>query len=446
MKIRTQNMLAFVPLFLGLAALIGALMYVVQYRELVWGLDEEATSIAVAAAHHMNPTAIREAADQADWGAVVADPLRLLHWGLAQRIALVTPNSEVLYDSARETDMAERPIALSSALLGRLDAQPFAATPVQQDERGRYMMAFSPIQDDEGVAAILMIETSADSLAEHEARMFRTIRVMVIVSVLAGIVLAWFISRLISRRIVSLTRAAAAVSAGQYDQTHETGGVQEINDLSNTFNTMSSVLSEVISRARRAVVEAEQFRTDDDLARAFTRTFMAEEQRSMYGVTVAAGHVGPRADGHFFGLWEKGDDVMAAVGEIPAKNGLQGSLQASAAAAALYQCWRNGHAEDACAEWAALFKPQQADVLVWNAHSDAWLQGTWDPAQQTMIFKNVTWTQRPIVLATVPEQAALRIRLYAESFDDLAPHELAAELRLLLDRETMGALMVLKHN
>ena len=445
MKIRTQNMLAIVPLFLGLAGLIGALMYVVQYRELIWGLDEEATSIAVAAAHHMEAATIRNADADADWKQILKDLLKLLDGERAQRITLLSDDLDVLYDSADGPDTV-RPILLSPALQSRMEARSFAATPVQQDERGHYMMAFSPVRDDQGTAAILMVETSAEGLAAHKERMARDIRLIILVTALIGVLLAWLISRIISRRIISLTRAAAAVGAGRYDQPHEVGGVQEINDLSNTFTTMSRVLSEIVARTRRAVVEAEQFRTDDDLARAFTQTFMKPDHRTIHGAAVSGTHVSTRSGNHFFGIWEKGDEVMAVVGELSGHDGLAAPLTASAAAAALRECWLNASLESACAEWSGLFDLAQVELVVWRADAEGMTRGTWYRGAHAFTFTATNWTDRPLVLHTISERVAHRIRLYVETFAAFAPDALTEEIRLTLDRDQQGAVIILKRH
>lgn len=442
MKIRTQNMLAIVPLFLGLSALIGALMYVVQYRELIWGLDEEATSIAVAAARHMHADAIRSAETADDWERIMAIPVRLLDWGRAKRVAILSPDHDVLYDNAADSEA--RPIVLNPALRARMDDRSFAATPVQQDERGRYMMAFSPIHDDEGTAAILVVETAADALTVFEERIRDDIRTIVVATVLIGIALAWLISRIISRRIVSLTAAASAVGGGQYDQPHEAGGVQEINDLSSTFNTMSSVLSEVVSKTRRAVVEAEQFRTDDDLARAFTETFMPAEHRTVQGVAVSATHVTSRSGGHFFGVWEKGDEAIAVAGEVAGGTGLEAPLKASAAATALRECWQLSDTKQACTEWSALFELTRVHILAWKDGADQLTSGSWDANTQSFVFSSTPWTDQPLFVHTIAERVAHRIQLYVQTFKHLDPHALTDEIKLTLDKQQQGALIIAK--
>lgn len=443
MKIRTQNLLAIVPLFLGLAVLIGALFYVVQYRELLWGLDEEATSIAVATARHLESESWLEDETDVDWEDLMAESMKVLEWERARRIAILSPDLRVLFDSAEDEGDA-RPIGLSPTLHSRLSDRGFVGSSIRQDERGRYMMGFGSIRDEEDIIAIVMVETDAEALTAHENRMRRDILFIVIGTVLIGFVLALTISRIISRRIVSLTRAASAVAAGRYDQPHEVGGVQEINDLSSTFNTMSSILSEVVSKTRRAVVEAEQFRTDDDLARAFTETFMPSEQRRVHGVDLSAMHVTSRSGGHFFGVWEKGDAVMAVVGEVSAGAGLSAPLTASACASMLQEHWKQKDLKAACAEWSRLFDLRAASVLSWPAGAAQLTHGVWDTKKQSFVYQTTPWPAAPVVVHTVSERVAHRIKLYVETFGHLAPAELTQEIALTLDKEQQGAVILAK--
>ncbi len=441
MKIRTQNMLAIVPLFLGLAVLIGALMYFVQYRELLWGLDEEATSIAVATARHMDPERVRAAETEEDWQQLMANPVQVLEWQRARRIVLMDPDLSLLFDSADDSDAA-RTIPLTPALHDRLHEAPYASTAILQDDDGRFLYAFSPVGDDDGMAAIVAVETDADTLGAHELRMRRDIQLIVIVTVLIGMLLAILISGIISRRIVSLTRAADAVAGGQYDQPHETAGVQEINDLSSTFNTMSSVLSEVVSKTRRAVVEAEQFRTDDDLARAFTDTFMPPVHATYHGVAVSAVHVSSHSKGHFFAVAERDDAVMVAVGEVGAKEGLTEPLTASSAAAMLQETWKVMDLKAACESWGRLFDVRATEIITWERNAENLTRGTWDAQTGSFTWDDTKWTDEPIVIHTIHEKVAHRIELYVKTFNRLSPEELTREIVLTLDKDQPGAVVV----
>src|SRR5437660_946634 len=54
MRIRTQNALAILPLFLFLALISSALLVQAERRELRWGVREEAASLAVATAEFID--------------------------------------------------------------------------------------------------------------------------------------------------------------------------------------------------------------------------------------------------------------------------------------------------------------------------------------------------------------------------------------------------------
>ena len=48
MRIRTQNLIVIIPLFLGMAVATGAMTYSTARQEMLWGLEEEATSLSIA--------------------------------------------------------------------------------------------------------------------------------------------------------------------------------------------------------------------------------------------------------------------------------------------------------------------------------------------------------------------------------------------------------------
>jgi hypothetical protein len=54
MKIRTQTICAFAPLFLFVSVSVGVLRYHLSKNDILWGLEGEAAAVAVSAAAHLD--------------------------------------------------------------------------------------------------------------------------------------------------------------------------------------------------------------------------------------------------------------------------------------------------------------------------------------------------------------------------------------------------------
>lgn len=443
MRIRTQNCWAIVPLFLGLGLLIGALMFTVQYRELRWGLNEEATSIAVAAARHLDTDAPRQAIEPDHWIRAMQQATAVMEWGRANRLALISSaGQETWFDSAPDSD-ATRPISLPAPLAQRADERGYAASRIQQDGSGRYIHAYSPVRDADGTVAYLVVEISANAVAGFFQRIKQEIGILVIVTVAIGLLLALLLSRMISRRIIRLSHAAQRVEDGHYDERYVTTGIQEISDLGNTFNTMSSVLSEVLNKSRRAVIEAEQFRTEDDLARAFSETFMADTGQTVSGtLELVAGQVSTHSETHFHGIWQEEGHVLAVVGELETADGLEAPLQASAAAHALRDYWLACEPEEALRRWAVPLPLRQAHVIY--GHVNELHTAEWNANERTFAHTSLTIPGRPLLFHTLPDAQSKRLTVYVDVHRGIATRDLLHECRKALDEDVIGAFLIIK--
>src|SRR5690242_6009637 len=103
MKIRSQNLLTSVPLFLFLAVTSSAMMYNAERREIKWGLQEEASSLAVAAAELIDGDRFRTEISRGTKSPYYNELLhvfdRLMKYDEAKRIFALTPDGRrVVFD------------------------------------------------------------------------------------------------------------------------------------------------------------------------------------------------------------------------------------------------------------------------------------------------------------------------------------------------------------
>jgi HAMP domain-containing protein len=455
MKIRTQNMMAMVPLFAGLAVLIGALMYYVQYRELVWGLEEESTSLAVAMAEYIEPDRLEDLLDgNTDARTRFAEEAgKVLGWGRARTLAVLGADGEVaqVVQSDKQEGMEAEPVwAVSAGIESRLKEGVYTATPMLTGPYGEHtMQGFAPLFSENGEwVATLAVEISADHVAAHLAGVLREGQWVVVLSVGLGLALAIGLSGIITKRIHALNHAAEKLEQGHALTQPPAGRVQEINDLGNTFNTMGSVLNEVVAKTRRSVVEAEQFRTDEDLAHAFAETFMPDIAVQTDVWRGEAGLLSAQPGAHGFGVWPCADGAthLAVVFELDQDGGLAAAVNASAAASLLRdRLAREDNPVRVLENWCVAHRVTRLSAVLPDTENPRDEQRfTWDASARKLRKESQPQSAAAYVLLhTLTPESAQRVEAYLSAFSRSSIAGLLNELRAVLDQNKPGALIVL---
>jgi HAMP domain-containing protein len=541
MRIHTQNLLAIVPLFLFLAGVSCALLYVSERGEYLWGMREEAASLAVATAEFMEGDAYRAlvAGDtRSPYLTELRVPLgRILKRGQAKRILALTPDGSravaVFTPPATEenpdanfgvrhpraaSDCQASPLTIVSttsdrhlpitppgrqskaargcrtpevalvSLRGRSRSEPFTILP--PDRRGRVyslmigdsgkpagvrdveshagtflsgdgvafvsevqpgpvgqatLTAAAPILDSAGKrTGILAVETDARGFLATMHGLEARIAWIVGVVLLLGTSAALAISGFVTREVRELSRAAVEVKGGNLDRQIQAGFIQEIGDLGNTFNTMSDVLRDVLSRTKRSLIEAERSRTREDLAQAYVEQFWLPLDAAMAGVRVIARHLGARPAGTFYAAVAASDGAYAFVGRVHEAEALDAAVAASAAASLFGQLITSLPPEIAFARATELFSFETLQCLRWTATGDTaeWFCSAAPGAPVTRHAVCLA-DGAPFTLHTFDGEAASIIERYSRRFADLPIEELLADLTAALPAGAAGSLLML---
>lgn len=126
-------------------------------------------------------------------------------------------------------------------------------TTVSDDYRGVEVLAsFKPVPD---TGWGLVAKVDSDEAYEPIAMLNRYLLLAGILLTTGSVIAAWFFSRIFSRRILALRDGVRAVSAGDLDTRLEIRGNDELQELGQTFNSMTSTLAE--DRSNRIHAEEE---------------------------------------------------------------------------------------------------------------------------------------------------------------------------------------------
>lgn len=275
-RIYGQNLIAIVPVFLAVALIWGFLTHRNIESELLWGNREKTVNLAVGFAESVDSEVFSD--DGLNKEKLLPVFRQLDRWRIIKSLYFYSAAGERLeyhYRPLNATEEKEKTEYTAgppsqNAVQTLMAEGSFYRQPFQISDGSAYSMAGRAVKDRLGnVAGYIAVYTGADRyFAEYEDLVFK-VALLVIVSLGIGILISLIISALVVSRINDLSRAAHRAANGDYNVVLRPGLVQELSDLGNTFNTMSSVLKDVLYKARRALVEGEQFRSARELARRY---------------------------------------------------------------------------------------------------------------------------------------------------------------------------------
>lgn len=525
MRIRTQNLLFIVPVFVGLAIPISLLGYREQVAENNWGMAEALEALTVGTAAFVDAPSCAQLVqtDGAPQGEAL-DRLRLplerltlmdpqkermsrrqleqdpawvwvwTHlpwtagrertvdvWERTRRLTVLAPDGQrVLVDLSlsADADLAEPSLAQLADAVERGQVSLYYRTRGDEvvslereqvrdassmvevmrvhnalyagpfhDATGRAVaVGWSPVVDASGeLAGLLRAEMDASPLEVQ--RRLAQLKAVVISGgiILCGVLAALFTSRVVTGGIHQLTGAARAAVAGDYGRRLELHTIQEMADLGHTFDTMTSVLQEIVSRTRRELIDGEQFRTQADLAVTYRGLFSPPLQEQHAGVSVATRLAAGRPTGDFCGTLVAAGRAHVVLGRVRAQADLAAVTLASAAHSLLRSQLAVSEPGRALAEVCDLFDVETCLCVCWR-EGDAAVQW-W--AHGSAAGGPVTEGSTPLVAGesvifqTLTAADGAAACSYAELFRHLPPAQLTEELMAVIGDVPHGAVAAL---
>ena len=151
-----------------------------------------------------------------------------------------------------------------------------------------YVYEFSkPIVLMENRIAVQTAETTDRIKSTIEnTRFFFILFFVVLLLVVSGMVI--LLSRMITSPIKALSKGSAIVGGGNLDYRVEVHSGDELEELANSFNKMSSDLKHYTIELRRTTAEKERVEKELEIARGIQQSFLPEGPPSIKGIDLAA--------------------------------------------------------------------------------------------------------------------------------------------------------------
>ncbi|TVQ17509.1 MAG: HAMP domain-containing protein [Leptolyngbya sp. DLM2.Bin15] len=281
MKIRTQSVLAILPIFISVAAINGFLTYTSEQQENRWALEEESIALTVAIAEfvksdrysHVLASRDEEIEDTEAFEDLHVSLERILLRGQAKYILTRSLDGQELLHHFSTGHPQDEHQALAPETLQSLQIDSVWISPIRfLNADISILESCTLISTGDTPTSILCTGISANPFLKQMTLSRQKVIASTAIIVATGFMLTFSIATLMTRKIRQLADAAETVAAGNYDQRFDIDTIQEVQDLSNTLSTMSSVMGETLMRAKRSLVENERFRTISTLVKTYQST------------------------------------------------------------------------------------------------------------------------------------------------------------------------------
>lgn len=301
MSIRRTIILLTVPLFLLLAMVNGALLYVQEEAEMSEALNNQALSAAITSAEFiawMEQPQAKLAQEQR----VKALKAAASHITGLDGLYLIRPGT-----SPQPLVAAQRAWSLDGL---KMPSQP-AALPVVKDADGhRYVVALAPASTVGFVAARIDAEPM---FARMDAIKTAVLLIVIAASVIAA-ALAWFVARRIVRELDKNREAILAIGAGQPLPSADDLTIREARDLADAVRLMEASSAAIAERERRASAYRDGERTLTSAVLAERAAHFAPVTEMFAGAHVAARISGAARAGSFLVLCATPEGGLLAIG------------------------------------------------------------------------------------------------------------------------------------
>ena len=447
MRFRTQMLLAFVPLFLLLGASGETVLALLEHREMRWGLEEEASSLAVALAEFLRDQPFTNphppAAGAINWEDSVGTVLKR---DQVLRLDLLAADGRTVVRHFGPAAPAGTDAALPPGVAERLGRETWVLGAIAGRGSDATLTAYAPLHRPDGaLAGYLGVTVDAGDYLLASKLETQRIGYGAGASLLAGLLAIGLVVRPVTRGTRELRAAADRAQTGETLTPPAARLVQETDDLGETFGTMSTLLGEAMDKTRQNLVENEQLRTSQDLAAAFHARFSQPLHVRHGAVEAEARIVGADPGGAFCTCRRIGDTLWAFTGQVEVSDKLQQAVVASAARGYLEDALSRMAPEAAVTEIAAVLPLTNWTCLGWP------LDGGTPPRRWTGKGRRLTAPSAaveitgPLCLHTFGPDRQHTIDTCLGGFDGLPAADIAENIRRLLGDAARGALVVLRY-
>ncbi len=489
MRLLTQNLLAVLPVFLATYLFSGVSWYLSAREEMLWSARNELAAFAVSIAEFLDPSLPPVSRDEAGsawpgFQSIESRLQRIFSYGYLRHLAIYPVEGNPAY-----YELGEKPVrspegflrnsiprltglaAGSSIPKDSADAVVLSALqPGAHETEPDTLAVLAPVADGrKQLAAVVFLEKDVTGISRQSAAiLFQLLEIGVLV-LIAGAAAAALLSFLLNRPTQRLTNALLACVEGRRESLAEDAPIREFHGLSNTYNTMVSLLNEAEGRINRNLVECEYFFSNTDLACAFREAFLKPVFLERDGISAVGCLYGNSSrdiigldarEGVAWGVVCRLSDPSGEPFDGTAGNGGPQGIRRfprdcdthSTLSAACFSTWireelERGDPRAGLDKVSGLFEVSlfhYRRIHEADGRCEIW---TWDPATRQLGRTEESIPRgNSVVLHTFTGKTAERIEVYTRLFGETPPRQLLQELVHTIGEDLDGSLVIIRLN
>ena len=178
---------------------------------------------------------------------------------------------------------------------------PTADEQMEKDEWGVFLSGYAPIVDSSGkTVAILGVDMQASDVYGMQQKVKVRALIVLVLGVLLSLFLGTVISSRIARPVKELLKGTRYISSGHLDHNVTVKGSDEIAELGQAFNKMSTELGDYIDKLKRTTAEKERLLKELEIAKGIQQSFLPNSVPRVKGLDIAATSIPARMVGGDF--------------------------------------------------------------------------------------------------------------------------------------------------
>jgi len=289
MKIKYNNFLIIVPIFILIALVMSYLNYINEVKEIKWGIETKAKSIAIP-----SKIFIEHMLQEKKFSDVIVDVKpkfeNILKYNQAQRF-YISVDKKIILDTDDEKGTDTLTIA------DNLDKTVLSDVFIKNSMN--LITIHTPISGAEANTVLSIEVDNTDFFKRIDDAFIEIIFTVVIASIL-GVITSYILSKIVTTKIFSLNAHAKAIASGNYSHNSYMGSIHEFTDLGDTLNIVKSIMKEIIFKTKNIIVEEEKFRSDEDLINTYNKVLFDSKKSSLNGIDIFINSIGNPEAGFFF--------------------------------------------------------------------------------------------------------------------------------------------------
>ena len=267
MSFRLRCHLAFLPLFLGFSIAAALLAYLIEWRQVRWGLDEQSQGNALCLAAFLTPTDPGQSIPDLPIRALAANRFSRGMGGLTSasfeprgrewRTRLLASTSGLLMPPVPEARVVSRIRNGGSATLVRTR---FGAA---YDE----VIGYAGLYDATGGVRAIVGVTAKDAVSRAERRrLWRAIIWLGAGGLIGGVMAAEVLTQWVRHDLKTVATRAGGITRDKFDPEWQPSVIGELDDLAHALGAIDRILVESAQQTRRRFLRPEREPTEREIA------------------------------------------------------------------------------------------------------------------------------------------------------------------------------------